>query len=56
MKTIPLALFTIMAVFLGCAVAIDWQLLNPKYWSGILMTLLLACAWIAVMIELSKEK
>jgi hypothetical protein len=56
MKTIPLALFTITAVFTGCAVAIDWQLLNPKYWAGILTTLLLACAWIVVMLELSKEK
>ena len=55
-NTAYLFLFLIVTVMFACAVAIDWDILNPKYWSGILMTLLWATIGIALLKFLSEEK
>ena len=55
-NTLYLALFLVFTVMVGCAVAIDYDVLNPKYWSGILMTLLWATIGIALLKFLSEEK
>jgi len=55
-NTAYLALFLIFTVFVGCAVAIDWDLLNPKHWSGILITLLWATIGVTVLRLLAEEK
>jgi hypothetical protein len=55
-NTAYLSLFLIVTVMMGCAVAIDYDLLNPKYWSGILVTLLWATLGVTVLRVLSSTK
>jgi hypothetical protein len=55
-NTSYLALFIIFTVFLGSAVAIDWELLNPKYWGGILVILMWATIGCVVLRLLSEER
>jgi hypothetical protein len=55
-NTVYLSLFLVFTVLVGCAVAIDYDVLNPKYWSGILITLLWATIGITLLKFLSEEK
>ena len=55
-NTAYLFLFLIVTVMFACAVAIDWDILNPKYWSGIMMTLIWATLGVSLLHWLANTK